>query len=53
MKIKTSEITVVRNLNGSYALSAVVGTRYMHKQYYGYTKREAIQLFKEFVATSE
>jgi hypothetical protein len=48
MKVK---IMIRKTFQGAYELSAVVGVDYIHKQYMGYTKREALKLFKEYLAT--
>jgi hypothetical protein len=39
-------ITVERNHAGAYVLSAIVGGYLVTRQYYGYTKREALRLFR-------
>jgi hypothetical protein len=41
------DITVERNHAGAYVLSAIHGGYLVSRQYYGYTKREAVRLFKE------
>lgn len=46
MKIK---ITIDRTFQGAWQLSTIVGDRYIHRQYMGYTKQEAISLFKEYI----
>lgn len=35
--------------SGAWELSCIVGTRYLHQQYMGYTKREATAEFREWV----
>ena len=45
-------ITIEKSIYGSLTLSTVINDRYYHKQYYGYTKREAIKLFKEFITNN-
>lgn len=40
-----SSMSIIRNLNGSYVISAMRGGYRVAKVYYGYTKREAICLF--------
>lgn len=40
-------MTVIRNRNGSYAISDIVKGYLVTRQYYGYTKREAIKLFRQ------
>lgn len=40
-------MTVERNYAGAYVISDIVGGYLVTKQYYGYTKREAVRLFKE------
>jgi hypothetical protein len=47
MKVK---IMIRRTFQGAYELSAIVGDHYIHQQYFGYTKREAIKLFKQYLA---
>ena len=45
-KVKT--ITIERTFQGAYKISAIVNGYLVSKQYMGYTKREAVQAFKEF-----
>ena len=40
-------MTIERNHEGAWVISAVVGQYLETRRYYGYTKREAITLFKE------
>lgn len=35
--------------SGAWILSTVTGGYYEHKTYYGYTKREATRLFREYL----
>jgi hypothetical protein len=44
--MKASDITITRNHEGAYVLSAMVRGYLVTKRYYGYTKREAIKAFK-------
>ncbi len=37
------------NHSGAYIMSTVTDTRMIMKTYYGYTKREALEMFKEHV----
>ncbi len=39
-------ITTNRNRSGGLVLSAIVGGYLVSRQFYGYTKREALQLFR-------
>ena len=41
-------MTITRNRNGSLTISDIVGTQYIHRTYYGYTRREAISLFRAY-----
>ncbi len=41
--------TVTRNLNASLTLSTIEYGRLIQYTYYGYTKREAVRLFREHV----
>lgn len=43
-------ITIRKTFQGAYELSAVVGNDYIHQQYFGYTKKEALRLFKQYLA---
>lgn len=47
------EITTERNREGAWILSAVIGGSYsgyrLQRSYYGYTKREALALFRQYV----
>lgn len=45
-KVKT--MTIERTFQGAYKISAIVNGYLVSKQYMGYTKREAVQAFKEF-----
>lgn len=42
-------MTIERTFQGAYKTSAIVNGYLVSKQYIGYTKREAIQAFKEFI----
>lgn len=42
-------ITINRTFQGAWELSTIVGTTWIHRQYMGYTKKEAISLFKEYI----
>lgn len=37
---------VERNINGSYSISDVIDGHLVTRTYYGYSKREAIRLFR-------
>ena len=51
--MRTPTITAERNAEGAWIFSAVIGSSYsgyrLQRSYYGYTKREAIALFRQFV----
>lgn len=40
-------MTIERTFQGAYRISAIVNGYLVSKQYIGYTKREAIQAFKQ------
>ena len=40
-------MSVERNVYGAYVISDIVNGYLVTKQYYGYTKREAVALFKK------
>jgi hypothetical protein len=46
-------ITAERNQEGAWILSAVIGGSYsgyrVHRSYYGYSKREALALFRQYM----
>ena len=43
-------MTIEKQHNGSYLISAIIGIQYVKKVYYGYTKLEAKQRFNaEFI----
>ena len=44
-------ITIRKTFQGAYELSAIVGDDYISRQYMGYSKREALRLFKQYLAT--
>lgn len=41
------DITVERNHDGAYIISAIVKGYLETRRYYGYTKKQAVALFKE------
>jgi hypothetical protein len=41
-------MSIERTFQGAYKISAIVNGYLVTKQYMGYTKREAIQAFKDF-----
>ena len=41
--------TTTRNLNGSLTVSTIEYGRLIQQTYYGYSKREAVRLFREHV----
>lgn len=43
-------MTITKNqITGAYEISAIIGTRYLHRTYMGYTRREAVALFREYM----
>jgi hypothetical protein len=40
-------MTITKNTNGSWVVSDIIGGYLVTKQYYFYTKKEAIALFKQ------
>lgn len=42
-------MTIERTFQGAYKISAIINGYLVTKQYMGYTKREAIQAFKESI----
>lgn len=40
-------MSIEKNYSGAYVISDVVNGYLVTKQYYGYTKREAVALFKK------
>jgi hypothetical protein len=40
-------VSIEKNYSGAYVISDVVNGYLVTKQYYGYTKREAVALFKK------
>jgi hypothetical protein len=40
-------VTARKTFQGAWAIEALVGGYYEERQYFGYTKREAIQMFKK------
>jgi len=42
-------IAINKTFQSVWKLSAIVGDRYVHRQYMGYTKKEALKLFKEYL----
>jgi hypothetical protein len=43
---KGLEVSIERNYEGAYVISDIVGGYLVTRRYYGYTKKEAIALFK-------
>lgn len=50
MRNEPIDIRCERNTYGAWVCSAVVNDRVIHRQYYFYTKRAAIRLFRESLA---
>ena len=46
-------MNIEKNSEGAYFISDIVGGYLVTKRYYGFTKREALQLFKEEASYSE
>lgn len=46
--LKVTTMSIERTFQGAYKISAIVNGYLVTKQYMGYTKREAVQAFKEF-----
>lgn len=42
-------MTVQRLLNGAWSISAIINGHLFTRTYYGYTKREAVEMFKGFL----
>lgn len=42
-------ITIEKQLNGSYLVSTIRNDQYIKQVYYGYTKKEAIAEFKQYI----
>lgn len=42
-------MTVEKNYNGSYVIGAWIGNDWIHKVYYGYSKKESISRFKKYL----
>lgn len=40
-------MTIERNHEGAYVISDIIAGYLVTKRYYGYTKREAIRMFRE------
>jgi len=40
-------MTIDKNAEGAWRISDIIGGYLVTRRYYGYTKREAIKLFKE------
>lgn len=50
-KVTTADISIDRIVpSGAYRLTALVNGYLVSRQYMGYTKREAIHLFKDHIA---
>lgn len=43
-------MTVEKNREGAYVISDIIGGYLVTKRYYGYTKREALAMFKKEVS---
>lgn len=53
--MRTQHVTIEKNVHGAYVCTSLVylgdetGTGLVHQTYYGYTKREALARFREYV----
>jgi hypothetical protein len=47
-RVKESELTIDRNLEGAWRITAIVGGYYVTRVFYGYTKKESVALFREY-----
>jgi hypothetical protein len=46
MRLRHKDVTVTRIIhNGAVECSAIIGTNWWHRVFYGYTKREAVREF--------
>ena len=46
---KETIMTIERTFQGAYRISAIVNGYLVSKQYMGYTRKESVQAFKEFL----
>jgi hypothetical protein len=46
MSIPSSEITVTRGREGQWVVSAVINGYYESRQFFGYSRREAVSMFR-------
>lgn len=44
-----STVIVTRNFNGSLNVSDIVKGYFVTRTYYGYTRRQAVRMFKQYV----
>ena len=42
-------MNIEKTFQGAWRISTVIGNQYFHRQYMGYTKKEAVRLFKEYL----
>lgn len=49
MKGKQMDISYEKNSQGAWVLTALMGNRFITRTYFGYTKKESTQLFREYV----
>lgn len=47
--MKISEPLVTKNIHGAYVVSTIINNHFVSRSYMGYTKREAVRLFKSEV----
>jgi len=40
-------MTIEKTVEGAYRITAIIGGYLVTRRYYGYTKKEAVKLFKE------
>lgn len=49
MKISNRDITLSKTFQGAYRCSTIMNDEYFTFQYMGYTKKESIEAFKQYV----
>jgi hypothetical protein len=42
-------MTIVKTIQGAYRISDIVNGQLVEMQYFGYTKRESLKMFKEHI----
>jgi hypothetical protein len=46
-------MTIEKTYQGALKISDIIGGQFVSRQYFGYSKREALRLFKDETATQE